>query len=149
MWLREGYGLSYRVAVFGTDENDNDRFRSRLMQWLVFFVFHHSPARGLSGARVEEPSNFDHDWLLPFPWLAIQVSRFLVNSLGEAEPPRGISRAHTLYTLAKQVLYDCSEIHSHKPTLNTAGSKILVRTHPDSASLVLSVEMVQRVPRGQ
>ncbi|CAM9316512.1 unnamed protein product, partial [Laminaria digitata] len=31
-----------------------------------------------------------------------QVSRFLVNSLGEAEPPRGISRAHTLYTLAKQ-----------------------------------------------
>lgn len=26
-----------------------------------------------------------------------------MNSLGEAEPPRGISRAHTLYTLAKQV----------------------------------------------
>ncbi|CAM9146601.1 unnamed protein product, partial [Hapterophycus canaliculatus] len=36
------------------------------------------------------------------PEVLLQVSRFLVNSLGEAEPPRGISRAHTLYTLAKQ-----------------------------------------------
>lgn len=39
----------------------------------------------------------------PVNYDSVQVSRFLVNSLGEAEPPRGISRAHTLYTLAKQV----------------------------------------------
>ncbi|CAM9548057.1 unnamed protein product, partial [Choristocarpus tenellus] len=36
------------------------------------------------------------------PDVLLQVSRFLINSLGEGESPQGISRAHTLYTLAKQ-----------------------------------------------
>ncbi|CAM9228975.1 unnamed protein product, partial [Ascophyllum nodosum] len=87
---------AYAAAVEDTQSREEDRRQtlarasecSRLAD--LYHAFHHV-------------HSFTTD---PFtdlqPEVLLQASRFLVNSLGDAELPRGISRAHTLYTLAKQ-----------------------------------------------
>ena len=83
------------------DDHDDADLRYTAM-FLVFFVVLLKACQALESGKLDGSSSNADMMTAPVP-LTSQVSRFLVNSLGEAEPPRGISRAHTLYTLAKQV----------------------------------------------